>query len=169
MPYGAGIPGRARRGLCHLRLRKEVRRYGSRKRRCGGGPKKITTVRRAHVPFQDISAPNKGYAVVYLTTSDFNCRDSAIALAGARVCARSLRCGRVPVEQAIDEGAECGLRMAAVRIIEKETGARQRPAGEDARKSSARERLADAIVVVGVENPEPLQGRLDHHVLVIGD
>src|SRR5258706_10078701 len=87
----------------------------------------------------------------------------------ARVCARSLRCDLVPVEQAIDEGAECGLRMAAVRIIEVETWARQRPAAEDALEPSARPRLADAIVVVGVENPEALQGRLDHHVLVIGD
>src|SRR6266850_5306864 len=88
---------------------------------------------------------------------------------GAHVSALSLGCGLVPVEQAIDKGAERGLRMAAVRIIEVETGTRQRPAGEDALEPSAGERLADVIVVVGVENPEALQGRLDHHVLVIGD
>src|SRR5881396_1696010 len=50
MTDGAGIPICAGRGLCRLRLREEVRRYGSRKRRRGGGPKEITTVGGAHLP-----------------------------------------------------------------------------------------------------------------------
>src|SRR5258706_7379998 len=50
MPNGAGIPIRPGRGPRRLRLREEVRRNGGRKRRRGGGPKKITTVRGAHLP-----------------------------------------------------------------------------------------------------------------------
>src|SRR5712664_2803504 len=50
MTNGAGIPIRAGRGLCCVRLREEVGRYGGGKRRCGGGPKKIATIRGAHLP-----------------------------------------------------------------------------------------------------------------------
>src|SRR5439155_1759330 len=50
MTNGAGIPNCSGRGLFRLRLREEVRRYGSGKRRRGGGPKKITTVGGIHFP-----------------------------------------------------------------------------------------------------------------------
>src|SRR5260221_12461115 len=87
---------------------------------------------------------------------------------GRHVSALSLGCGLVPVEQAIDKRAERGLRMAAVRIIEVETGARQRPAREGALEPSARERFADGTGAGGVENPKARQARPDPPSLGLG-
>src|SRR5258706_15930313 len=76
---------------------------------------------------------------------------------------------RISIQHAIDERAKRRLRMATIRIVEVEAGTRQRPACQDALEPSARDRLVDAIVVVGVENAESLQRPFDDDILVIRD
>src|SRR5216684_3458040 len=71
--------------------------------------------------------------------------------------ASALGRGLISIQHAIDERAKRRLRMATIRIVEVEAATRQRAACEDALEPSARDRLVDAIVVVGVENAQSLQ------------
>src|SRR5258705_7243817 len=81
----------------------------------------------------------------------------------------SLGLSRISVQQAINEGAERRLRVATIRIVEVKAGTRQRPVSEDALESSARGRLVDAVVVVGIKNAQALQCRFDDDILVVRD
>src|SRR5258706_1527109 len=87
----------------------------------------------------------------------------------ASAFASSLGRGLISIQHAIDERAKRRLRMATIRIVEEEAGTRERPACQHAPEPSARDRLADAIVVVGVENAESLQRPFDDDILVIRD
>src|SRR5882672_2868329 len=87
----------------------------------------------------------------------------------AYVSGLSLGLSRVSVQQAINEGAERRLRVATIRIVEVKAGTCQRPVSEDALESSARDRLVDAVVVVGIKNAEALQCRFDDDILVVRD
>jgi hypothetical protein len=75
----------------------------------------------------------------------------------------------ISIQHAINEGAQRRLRMATIRIVEKEAWAHRGPVGQDALEPSVRYRLSDAIVIIGVENAEPLQGCFDDNILMIRD
>jgi hypothetical protein len=59
--------------------------------------------------------------------------------------------------------------MGSVRIVEKEAGHRRRPVGQHTPEPTSRDRFMNAIVVVGVEDAEPLQGTFDDDIGVIGN
>src|SRR5713101_7297192 len=83
--------------------------------------------------------------------------------------ASSLGRGLISIQHAIDERTKRRLRMATIRIVEVEAGTRQGAACQDALEPSARDRLVDAIVVVGVENAQSLQRPFEDDILVIRD
>lgn len=76
---------------------------------------------------------------------------------------------KVAVEQAIDEGAQRRTQVTPAGIVQIQARYRRRPVGQHAPQPSIAQGLGDPVVIVGVQDTEPLQGSRYHDVLMVGD
>ena len=66
---------------------------------------------------------------------------------------RTPRRGLVSAKQAVNEGAKYRLGVTTIRVIKIEPGPHGGPISENPLQPSLLDRLANAIIVIGVKNP----------------
>src|SRR5579872_4389723 len=78
------------------------------------------------------------------------------------------RTRRSRVQQAVDKCPQRRLGMMSVRVVEEQASRVRRPVRQHPLQPALRNRIRNALVVIGVENPETLKRSLERNLRMIG-
>src|ERR1700722_10408653 len=94
-----------------------------------------------------------------------DCRHSHVAKLPLRSLQRPL--SYISIQETVDEGTKRGLGQTPAWVIEEQSRKRCRPFRQNALKLATPDRVVNPVDVVGIENPEALQGGFNDNVLMV--